>query len=82
MRDRTIDKTGDEIEEACETVFTPPGGLWRNQTWSHLGMAQGGCKPEEISLWVDGRMMKSLDDVVMTIETQTHRRFLKAHLRA
>ena len=34
----------------------------------------------EIPLWIDGRTMKSLDDLVVAIEAQTHRRFLKAHL--
>ena len=34
----------------------------------------------EISLWIDSRTMKSLDDAIATIEGQTHRRFLKAHL--
>lgn len=34
----------------------------------------------EISLWIDSRTMRSLDDAIATIERQTHRRFLKAHL--
>ena len=34
----------------------------------------------EISLWIDSRTMRSLDDMIATIESQTHRRFLKAHL--
>ena len=34
----------------------------------------------EISLWIDSRTMRSLDDMIATIESQTPRRFLKAHL--
>lgn len=34
----------------------------------------------EISLWIDSRTIRSLDDAIATIEAQTHRRFLKAHL--
>jgi aryl sulfotransferase len=34
----------------------------------------------EISLWIDGRTTRRLDEVIATIEAQAHRRFLKAHL--
>jgi aryl sulfotransferase len=34
----------------------------------------------ELSPWIDCRFRKPIDEVLSTIETQTHRRFLKSHL--
>jgi len=47
-------QAGDDLDEACETIFRPPGGLWRPKTWYHVGMSYRGCKPEEIGIWWDG----------------------------
>jgi hypothetical protein len=54
LRDRTIDKSGDDLEEACVTVFRPPPGFWVGNTWYHVGMSHRGCKPEELAIWLDG----------------------------
>jgi hypothetical protein len=53
VRDRTIQKPGG-VEEACETIFKPPAGLWKQHTWYHAGASWRGCKPEEVSVWWDG----------------------------
>ncbi len=53
VRDRTIQKPGD-IEEACETKFRPPTGLWKPHTFYHAGFSMRGCKPDEISVFWDG----------------------------
>ncbi len=54
MRDRTIDNPNDNFEEACETVFTPPPGLWKADTWYNVGCSYRSCKPEDLAIWWDG----------------------------
>ncbi|MEZ6196098.1 MAG: hypothetical protein R3F20_10300 [Planctomycetota bacterium] len=54
VHDDTIDDPSSGFEEACEVVWTPPTGIVEDDTWYHLSLHVGGCRPEAISLHVDG----------------------------
>lgn len=62
-------------------TFPKCGTTWTQQIVSLLIFESVEPKPVmAISPWVDARFMLPIEDVLATIEAQTHRRFLKTHL--
>ena len=57
------------------------GTTWTQRILSLLIFQTTEAKPiMDISAWIDQRFAKSLESVIARIETQEHRRFIKAHL--
>lgn len=55
VHDNTVDDpSAGNIVEACEVTWTPPAGVLEDDTWYHLSLHVEGCRPEAISLHVDG----------------------------
>lgn len=63
-------------------TYPKSGTTWTQRIVGALVFQTSDPMPfsSEISLWIDGRTLKSLDEIMTAIEAQTHRRFLKAHL--